>query len=255
MLALLLGRLSGCPSFSPAPTIGSSLLGLPHPSLDHRFPRAVIAPSPPLEPWTTLPIVVFLASTCAYTSKIFEPPHCRANHAIRASSSPELRRPDPPFSKLHLHQSFVVTGASRPDFLLHWRFVVTCRHRSSPKPRDQSPTFYLSSTSIFRDYLIRCLSPSSHYQRQSTLFILATTIGPRIVATICSDHLGVISPTSAATAPLGLPLQTATSGKAPCSWPLPTTPTSSYRQRRPAGAYFADSCIHRAGRPVPSVRY
>ena len=41
---------------------------------------------------------------------------------------------------------------------------------------------------------------------------------------------------------MGLPLQTATSGEAPSSWPLPPTPESSHLQRRPAGTNFADSC-------------
>ena len=54
---------------------------------------------------------------------------------------------------------------------------------------------------------------------------------------------------------MGLPLQTATSGNAPSSWPLPPTPASWRRQRRPAGTYFYDTCSHRAGRPAPSVRY
>ena len=68
---------------------------------------------------------------------------------------------------------------------------------------------------------------------------LATTTGPGVVATISSDHPGIISTTSAATAPMGLPLQIATSGKAPSFWPFPPTPASLHRQRRPAGTYFA----------------
>ena len=39
---------------------------------------------------------------------------------------------------------------------------------SSPESRE-SPTFHLSFISIFRDYYIRCISPSSHNQRQGTL--------------------------------------------------------------------------------------
>ena len=88
--------------------------------------------------------------------------------ATRAPPSPafhlsqELRRHpsvttrDPPFSEVHLRQ----------------RFVVTCRHLSfaTRAPPSSDSTFHLSSTSVFRDYFIRCLSPSSHYQRQGNLF-------------------------------------------------------------------------------------
>ena len=91
MLALLLDRLSGRPSFSPAPTINASLLALlilrrtiifPEPSSLHRRRWKL---------WTALPTAVFLVSTCGYNSKVIEPPHCRANTVTRASSSPELR--------------------------------------------------------------------------------------------------------------------------------------------------------------------
>ena len=47
----------------------------------------------------------------------------------------------------------------------------------------------MSSTSVFRDYFIRCLPPTSHYQRQGNFFFLATTTGPGVVATIYSNTL------------------------------------------------------------------
>ena len=137
-LALLLDRLSGYPSFSPAPTIGASLFDPPHPSSDHYFPGAVIAPQPALE---TVDCPSDYGFSRQYLSLHFQdhqpPPHCSANTSTRAPSSPELcryfrfatraprspefhlspelrRHPsfkarDPPFSELHFRQSSVVT--------------------------------------------------------------------------------------------------------------------------------------------------
>ena len=106
--------------------------------------------------WTALPTTVFLASTCGYTSNIIEP------------------RPLP---RGHRDQSFVVTRASRPEINLFLRRIFdrvssspalcdqnsSCteirRHLLSPEFRDQSSIFHLSSTSVFCDFCIRCISP------------------------------------------------------------------------------------------------
>ena len=111
---------------------------------------------------------------------------------------------------------------------------------------DQNPTIRLISNSIFRDYYIRCLCPSSHYQQHGILFsghyhrprrchhhqlrpsgnyftdfcshradrpaasnrLTATRL--RRHRTVNADQLGNISQTSAATAPVDLLLQSAT---------------------------------------------
>ena len=319
-LALLPDRLSGRPSFSLAPTIGASLFGPPHPSSDHCFPRAVIAPQPPLE--TVDSPSNYRFSTCDYTSRIVEHLHCRANTATRAPFSPELRghlrftTRAPPSPEFHLspelrrplsfaiiapyspelrrHLSFATRAPPSPEFHLslelrrhpsfttrHPLFLRSIfdrassspalrdqnssgteirRHLSSPELCDQgstfvrAPPFHLSSSSVFRDYFIRCLSPSRHCQRQGNVFS-GHYHRPRRRRHHLLRPSGNYFSDFCSHAPMGLPLQTATSGEAPSSWPLPPTPASSHRQRRPAGTYFADSCSHRAGRSTPSVRY
>ena len=155
-LALLLDRLSGRPSFSPAPNIGAPFLGSPHPLSDHCFPRAIIAPQLPLE--TVDSRLLLFSPVPVATSNIVEPPHCRANIATRAPSSPELRRhlsfatralssPElrrhlsfatraPPSPEFHLspelrrHPSFTTRYPPFSELHLRQRFVVTCHHLS-----------------------------------------------------------------------------------------------------------------------------
>ena len=139
---------------------------------------------------TALPTKVFHASTCGYTSKIIEhPPHCRAT-------------------------------IPRPEL---------CRHLSFATRAPPSPELYLSS-GLRLDLpqtqpSILCPNLHSPLACKAPLF-LATTTGSVVVATVSADQLGHISPTSPATAPIDLPLQTKTNGKAPSSWPLPPTPAS-----------------------------
>ena len=129
-LALLLDRLSGRPLFAPTPTTGASLLGPPHPSSDHCFPRAVIAPWLPPKTVDSVATTVVLARICGYTSKIAKPPCCRANTATRAPSSPEFRR----------HVSFLTRAPSSRDLRRHQSFLRPELHlqRSSPFTRASS---------------------------------------------------------------------------------------------------------------------
>ena len=223
------------------------------------------------------------------------PPHCRANTATRAPSSPELRRhlsfatrapssPElrdqsstftkvPPFTRassspeLQAQRSTFFRAPSSTELRRHLRFataapparrfVVACRHlsfatRAPPSselhllpelhlrlPRlHHSMSFYFKPLPTSRQLFFFC-----HYRRPRRRRHHLLRQSGNYFTDFCSH------------APRGLPLQTATSGKAPSSWPLPPTPGSSHSQRRPAGTYFADSCSHRAGRSAPSVRY
>ena len=206
---------------------------------------------------TAILTAVFLVSICGYTSKIIEHPHRRANTATRAPSSPELR------ASSSLTGVLPFTSAS-----------------SSPELHDQRSTFFrapclteirrcLSSPEIFCS--ATRASPSSELNLSSELNFrlprllhsmsfpfksLLTTRPPFSGQTHrprrCRHHLLRQSwnyfTNFCSHAPMGLPLQTATTGEAPFSWPLPPTPASSHRQRRLAGTYFA-------GRSDPSIRY
>ena len=104
------------------------------------------------------------------------------------------------------HQSFVVTRASRPVihpfqssiFDRDWSSPVVTRGSRPELHLRLSSTFHLSSTSVFRDYIIRCLPLFKPLPTTRKHFFLATTTGPGVVATIYSDNLDDISLTSAA---------------------------------------------------------
>ena len=121
--------------------------------------------------WTALATTVFHTSTCAYTSKIFEPPHCRANHATRASSSPELRDQSSIITRASsppelCEQSSVFTRASRLELHLH-RSSTSARSSSSTELRDQINLFQssiytiASSSPALRDQTSSCTGDSS----------------------------------------------------------------------------------------------
>ena len=173
--------------------------------------------------------------------------------ATRASPSPEFhlsprlcRHPsfttrDPPFSELHLRQ----------------RFVVTCRHLSFAARAPPSSELHLSPELHLR--LPRLLhSMSFPFKPPPTTmqpFFSGYYHRPRRRRHHLPRQSGNYFTDFCSHAPMGLPLQTATSGEAPSSRPLPPTPASSHSQRRPAGTYFADCCSNRAGRSAPSVRF
>ena len=147
---LLLDRLSGRPSFSPAPTIGASLFGPPHPSSDYYSPGAVIAPQPPLE---TVDCPFDYGFSRPYLWLHFQnhrPPHCRANTATRAPSSPEFRR----------HLSFATRTPSSPELRRHLSFAT----RAPP-----SPEFYLSPE-LRRHLSFATRAPSSPELRRHLSF-------------------------------------------------------------------------------------
>ena len=188
--------------------------------------------------------------------------------ATRAPSSPELRRrlsfatrapPSPEFHlspELRRHPSFTIRDPPFSELHLQQRFDVTCRHLSfaTRAPPSSEPHLSPELHLRLRDYSIRCLSPSSHYQPQSNLFAGHYHRPRRRRHHLLRQSANYFTD-FCSHAPMGLPLQTATSGEAPSSWPLPPILASSNRQRRPAGTYFADSCSYRAGRSAPSVRY
>ena len=167
------------------------------------------------------------------------PELCRhLTFATRAPSSPELRR----------HLSFATRAPPSPEFHLPPELRRHPRFTTRVPPSSElylSPELHLHLPRVLHSMYF----PFKPLPTTGQPLFLATTTGPGVVATICSDHPGNISSTSAATAPMALPLQTATTGDALSSWPLPPTPASSHH--RPAGAYFADSCNNRAGRSAP----
>ena len=103
--------------------------------------------------------------------------------------SPELRRhpsfttSDPPFSELYLRQ----------------RLVVTCRHQRFATRAPPSPVLHLPSELHLRLPRLHHSMPSPFQATTNgkETFFLATTTGPG-VATLYSDNLEIISPTSAA---------------------------------------------------------
>ena len=118
-LALLLDRLSGCLSFSPAHTIGASVLALPHPSSDHCFSQSRYRSNaaagnrgPPFILRFSSPVPV---ATLARSSN---PPTAARTPRPRPRRHLSFSTTAPPSPELHFrqsstfHESFVTTRAS-----------------------------------------------------------------------------------------------------------------------------------------------
>ena len=159
----------------------------------------------------------------------------RAPPSTEFHLSPELRRHSSfttrylPFSELHLRQSFVVTCASLPELLPARRFVVTCRHLSFATRAPSSSELHLPPELHLR--LPRQLHSMSFPFKSLSTTRQSFFSGPYHRPRRRRHHLlrqsGNCFTDFCSHAPMGLPLQTATSGEAPSSWPLPPTPASS----------------------------
>ena len=176
-LALLLDRLSGHPSFFPAPTIGAIHSDPPHPSSDQCFPRAAIAPQLPLETvdspsdygWVSpVPVATLPRSS--------NPPHCRTNTATRAPSSPELRR----------HLSFATRAPSSPELRRHLNTATRApsspelrRHLSFATRAPPSPKFHLPPE-LRRHLSFATRAPSSPELRCHLSFATRATSSPEL---------------------------------------------------------------------------
>ena len=145
---------------------------------------------------------------------------------LKPQASTELRR----------HLGFATRASPAPEI----------RRHLSPELGDQSSTFYLSSTSIFRDYFIPCSSSSSHYQRQDIIFPghyhrlrrhRHHQLRPswKYFPDFCSYRADGPTVSNRYQRQDALFLTTITNSGV------------MHHQRRPAGAYFANSCSHRAG--------
>ena len=144
--------------------------------------------------WTALPTTVFLASTCGYTFQDNRTPHCRANTATRAPSSPELRRHlsfatrTPSSPELRRRLTFTTRAPPSPEFTFHQSFVVSSTlHQISVVTRASRPEIHLFQSSIFdrassspalRDHSSSCTEIRRHLSSpelrdQSSTFVRA----------------------------------------------------------------------------------
>ena len=210
------------------------------------FPRVVIAPPLPLEVVDHSFDNWFLANTCGYTSKIFEPPtaaqvprpelRSHLSFLTRAPPSPEVRRNlsyasgAPPLPEIRCPPSFATRARLHQRYILRLSLTTIASpsriSRASSSPNLRDPELRLRQSSTLRMSLPTTSPPSPEFH---LLFELRRLV-------VCPFK------------------------------PLPTTmnPLTGLchqlrlhrnRQRRPAATYFAESCSHRAGRRSTLARY